>query len=124
MLEEVSAFLDTNPRETLIMCIQQEAPLTPGFSGTVREDMQKYIDKGQWFLEPRVPKLREVRGKGILMSRFGGGSGPDGSGPWEEDVDPWNKETKMGWKPTRWPDSVIDGFTWEIGETQVRTQDW
>ncbi|KAG7561903.1 hypothetical protein FFLO_02632 [Filobasidium floriforme] len=125
MLSEISQFLSINPHETLIVCIQQETSLHPDFSRTVREDMQGTIDAGKWFLENRVPTLGEVRGKAVLMSRFGGGDGPDGSIPWEVPVG-WgrNKEVRMGWRPNRWPDSVIEGFEWECGTTEVRTQDW
>lgn len=130
MISEISRFLLDNPKETMIVCIQQETSLHPDFSRTVREDMQPMIDAGRWFLEPRVPVLGEVRGKAILMSRFGGGPGPAGSGPWEVDVNipgGWGRKEKMvrmGWRPNRWPDSEIDGFDWECGETEVRTQDW
>jgi 1-phosphatidylinositol phosphodiesterase len=82
--------------------------------------MQPYIDAGGWFLDPYVPELGQVRGRAILMSRFGGGGGPSGSGPWEVS----NGEVRMGWRPNRWPDSELEGFTWDCGGTTVRTQDW
>jgi 1-phosphatidylinositol phosphodiesterase len=31
----------------------------------------KTNDKGMWFLKNRIPKLGEVRGKVIMLSRFG-----------------------------------------------------
>jgi 1-phosphatidylinositol phosphodiesterase len=124
MVSEISQFLSINPHETLIVCIQQETSLHPDFSRTVKEDMQGTIAAGKWFLENRVPTLGEVRGKAVLMSRFGGGNGPDGSVPWEVPVGWGRTEVRMGWRPNRWPNSVIEGFEWECGTTEVRTQDW
>ncbi|KAJ9105094.1 hypothetical protein QFC20_004380 [Naganishia adeliensis] len=35
-----------------------------------------------------------------------------------------SRVVRMGWKPERWPDSALDGFTWHAQETPCRTQDW
>lgn len=110
--------------------------------------MELYIDRGEWFLENRVPKLGEVRGKGILMSRFGGSVVDGGTGPWEVDTpitvgnrnddddegegeggnrgagQEVKKEVRMGWRPSRWPNSVVEGFEWDCGGVGVRVQDW
>lgn len=66
-----------------------------------------------WFLENRIPNLGEVRGKVVMLSRFGG----DGSG-WENGLE------GLGIHPTAWPDSAMDGFTWTLKGTLVRTSDW
>ncbi|KAH9977303.1 PLC-like phosphodiesterase [Lactifluus volemus] len=67
---------------------------------------------GMWFLENRIPTLGEVRGKAILFSRFGDGTG-------------WNGGLEgMGIHPTTWPDSAKQGFTWTCKDVTVRTQDW
>ena len=50
--------------------------------------------------------------------------GSSGSGPWEVDLGAGEVEVRMGWRPNRWPDSELDGFTWDCGETKVATQDW
>lgn len=89
ILSTISAFLSSQPRETLVLCIQQEHPsISPLFSELVRRDMEEYIARGEWFLENRVPSLGEVRGKGVLMSRFGGSIRDGGEGPWIEETEP------------------------------------
>ena len=57
--------------------------------------------------------LGEVRGKVVMLSRFGG----DGSG-WENGLE------GLGIHPTAWPDSEKAGFTWRLKGTLVRTHDW
>ncbi|KAI0648324.1 PLC-like phosphodiesterase [Trametes meyenii] len=119
ILRTVHTFL-TSPRtarEALIMSIKQEdfntTPL-PLFSQLVHEEMVNGPGGlGMWFLQNRIPKLGEVRGKVILLSRFGG----DGSG-WEGGLE------GLGIHPTAWPDSEKDGFTWTLKGTLVRTHDW
>lgn len=49
----------------------------------------------------------------MLMTRFDRDEIPDGQWP-----------NGMGIHPSRWPDSRIEGFDWNCGGTQVRTQDW
>lgn len=142
MLIFFSAFLADHPRETIITCIQQEVPSSSLlFSSLVRQAMDPYIRRGEWFLENRIPQMGEVRGKAVLMSRFGGSPRDGGEIPWL-DLDPsfepsethyYEGESfspapcsiaRMGWKPERWPDSVLDGFIWHADETPCRTQDW
>lgn len=107
--------------------------------------MEPYITRGEWFLENRVPRLGEVRGRAVLMSRFGGSPRDGGEAPWFFDEPQNSEEThysegecfsstavlpstsrvaRMGWKPERWPDSALDGFMWHAQETPCRTQDW
>lgn len=66
-----------------------------------------------WYLQNRVPRLGEVRGKIILFSRFGG----DGAG-WEGGLD------GVGIHPTRWPDSPNYVWNWECGDTTFQQEDW
>jgi hypothetical protein len=122
MLQQLYAFLSAHPKETAVFCIQQEAPSSHLFSSLVRTAMQDGIDRGLWFLDNRIPRLGEVRGKGILMSRFGGGA-DGGLGPWMETVD-GQQVARIGWHPGSWPDSLLEGFEWDCGGTPVRTQDW
>lgn len=119
MLSDVHSFL-TGPetsRETIVMSIKQEdfqtTPL-PLFSQTVHDEiMNGPGGRDMWFLENRIPNLGEVRGKVVMLSRFGG----DGSG-WENGLE------GLGIHPTAWPDSAMDGFTWTLKGTLVRTSDW
>ena len=131
ILQAVHGFL-TSPagrRETIIMSIKQEdAALTPPpyFSEMVRRAIMtgpggwdehtpssSGVNHGIWFLENRIPTLGEVRGKVILLSRFGG----DGSG-WPQGLE------GMGIHPTTWPDSQKTAFEWELKGTLIRTHDW
>lgn len=117
VLQILFDFLSSQPSETVVMSIKQEdfmrtPPAT--FSSLVRTEI--YAGPGgmeMWFLENRVPKLAEVRGKIVMFSRFGG----DGSG-WHGGLE------GLGIHPTTWPDSAKEGFTWHCKDTLVRTHDW
>ena len=112
-------------KETIVMSIKQEdftITPTPLFSKLVRDaivhgpggwDESKTDDKGMWFLENRIPKLGEVRGKVVMLSRFGG----NGAG-WENGLE------GLGIHPTTWPDNEKNGFEWELKGTVVKTHDW
>jgi len=117
VLAVIYTFLTSHPTETLVMSIKQEdfAKTPPAtFSSLVRTEI--YAGPGgmeMWFLQNRIPKLGEVRGKVIMLSRFGG----DGSG-WHGGLE------GLGIHPTTWPDSSKEGFSWHCKETLVRTHDW
>ena len=136
VLASVLAFLDAHPRETLITCIQQESSRPDArFSALVRHAMEPSIGAGKWYLENRIPQLGVVRGRAILMSRFGGSSADGGTAPWlvppppppppPGDDQAEESRVLMGWRPERWPYSALDGFEWhdDAGVT-CRTQDW
>ncbi|KAL5511922.1 hypothetical protein ACEPAH_5140 [Sanghuangporus vaninii] len=104
-------------KETIVMSIKQE-----DFNTTPPSEFSKLVHdeiyggaggRDMWFLEDRIPQLGEVRGKIIMLSRFGG----DGSG-WENGLE------GMGIHPTTWPDSLKEGFQWTCKDTLVRTSDW
>lgn len=126
VLQEISDFLKSNPRETVIMCVKEEAPSYHDFSQTARMEMDPFIKADEWFLEDFVPTLGQVRGKAILLSRFGGGVRrlDGGSDPWKMPVDPWRTEVRMGWRPNVWPNSSKEAFGWNCGQHRVSTQDW
>jgi hypothetical protein len=87
MLTQFAAFLRSHPRETLIMCVQQEVPSNSLlFSSLVRQAMDEGIRNGEWWLENRIPALGEVRGRGILMARFGGSKRDGGTIPWRVNI--------------------------------------
>lgn len=119
ILRDIHGFLTAAPtrRETLVMSIKQEdfaqTPL-PFFSQCVHDEITNGPGGlAMWCLENRIPTLGEVRGRVVLLSRFGG----DGSG-WEGGLE------GLGIHPTAWPDSEKDGFTWTLKGTLVRTHDW
>jgi 1-phosphatidylinositol phosphodiesterase len=109
LLATLHTFLFSHPTETLILCLKEETPPThPRFAALVYTAFEPHSDK--WVFENRIPKLGEVRGKGILMTRF--------------DATPGSWETGLGIHPSTWPDSRPEGFTWDCAGTEVRTQDW
>ncbi|RDX52749.1 PLC-like phosphodiesterase [Lentinus brumalis] len=119
ILSTIHDFL-TGPKtchEAVVMSIKQEdfatTPL-PYFSQCVHDEIVEGPGgREMWFLENRIPQLGEVRGKVVMLSRFGG----DGTG-WEDGLE------GLGIHPTAWPDSAKDGFTWTLKGTLVRTHDW
>ncbi|KAI5899230.1 uncharacterized protein SCHCODRAFT_02006100 [Schizophyllum commune H4-8] len=106
ILTTMHAFL-TAPascRETLVVSIKQEDFATtpaPKFSAAVHAEMFSGPGgKEMWYLENRIPRLGEVRGKAVLFSRFG------------ENGDGWDGGLEvLGIHPTTWPDSARDGFS-------------
>lgn len=119
VLSIVHSFLSDShtSSETIVMSIKQEdfATTPPAdFSKLVHDELYSGAGgRDMWFLENRVPQLGEVRGKVIMLSRFGG----DGTG-WENGLE------GMGIHPTTWPDSLKEGFQWTCKDTLVRTSDW
>ncbi|WVQ85619.1 hypothetical protein IAT38_007785 [Cryptococcus sp. DSM 104549] len=113
LLKVLHAFLTAHPTETLLLSLKQETPpWHSAFSERVHTAFSPYLEKF-WFLEERIPLLGEVRGKGMLLTRFD--RDKETEGQWPEG---------MGVHPSRWPDSRREGFDWDCGGTQVRTQDW
>ncbi|KII89292.1 hypothetical protein PLICRDRAFT_40956 [Plicaturopsis crispa FD-325 SS-3] len=111
ILATIYAFLAAHPSETLVMSIKQEDGAVTSadkFARLVKAEIGADAEKGKrWFLEDRVPVLGEVRGKIVMLSRFG---------------DP--EKEALGIHPPLWPDSAKDGFSWTCGETQVKVHDW
>ncbi|PVG00204.1 PLC-like phosphodiesterase [Serendipita vermifera] len=119
ILEAICSYLESSEgkSETVIVSIMEESsfmPRSPLFSGLVRDAILSTPSRRSlWFLENRVPKLGEVRGKAIMFSRFGR-NGED----WEKGLE------GIGIHPTTWPDNRREGFEWILKDTRVRTQDW
>lgn len=117
ILHTLYHFLREHPRECLVVSVKQEdSANTPPrvFSRLVREEIERSQGgMGMWWLENRIPRLGEVRGRCIMFSRFGG----DGR-EWEGGLE------GLGIHPTIWPDSKQEGFEWDLKGTTVRTHDW
>ncbi|WVR05714.1 hypothetical protein IAU60_002738 [Kwoniella sp. DSM 27419] len=112
LLTVLHEFLDKHPTETLILSLKEESPPShPNFSARIYQAFKPFLSR--WFLEERIPTLGEVRGKGMLLTRFDRDKDEDGG--WDEG---------MGIHPSRWPDSRLEGFEWDCHGTTVRTQDW
>ncbi|CAK4031214.1 1-phosphatidylinositol phosphodiesterase [Lecanosticta acicola] len=71
LLDHVQGFLRENPSESVIISLKREG------TGNATDQQLSCIlrdhyagDLNQWYTEPRVPHLGEVRGKIVLMRRF------------------------------------------------------
>ncbi|KAF8334042.1 PLC-like phosphodiesterase [Cantharellus anzutake] len=116
ILHVIKEFLAENKTECVVMSLKQEdGARTPEavFSRLVKEEV--YADRSLWFLQNRIPRLGEVRGKIILFSRF-----RDVGADW-----PGGDEHGLGLHPTTWPVSPREAFQWHARDhTLVQTHDW
>ncbi|KAL8929913.1 MAG: hypothetical protein Q9208_001057 [Pyrenodesmia sp. 3 TL-2023] len=97
LVQEVYAFLDQNPSETLIMSLKREGTGDATDAQLSRILKDHYAgDPNRWFTAPRIPYLGEARGKIVLIRRFGldeslkhewGGAG------WGIDAENWADNT-------------------------------
>ncbi|MDJ1492796.1 phosphatidylinositol-specific phospholipase C [Cytophagaceae bacterium DM2B3-1] len=73
------SFLASNPTETIIMSVKEEYN-SSNVSRTFEQTFDSYIQKNpnQWYLGSSVPALGTVRGKIVLLRRFGATSTPKG----------------------------------------------
>lgn len=105
ILTQVYSFLSTSPRETVLMSVKQENNMA-GFLDAVFT----YINKNSaaWYLATGIPRLGDVRGKIVLVSRFGSSNQQPG-----------------GIHPPIWPDSSPTAFSYTLPDGRsVVTQDW
>jgi 1-phosphatidylinositol phosphodiesterase len=73
------SFLAANPTETIVMCVKEEydpTNNTRSFEQTF--DSYTALQPSKWYLGDAVPNLGQVRGKIVLLRRFGAGSTPKG----------------------------------------------
>ena len=114
MLDDVYAFLENNPSETVLMSLKREGTGRGSDGDMGRWLKTAHIDKKseRWFTEPRVPTLGEARGKIILIRRF-----------WLDD----SLKSEHGGKgygidAAGWPDNCEDG---KVGGGEIlRVQDF
>ncbi|PGH18595.1 hypothetical protein AJ79_00374 [Helicocarpus griseus UAMH5409] len=72
VVNEIESFLERNPSEALIMSLKREGPGSHTDAQLSRILRNHYArDGSRWYTEPRVPSLGEVRGKIVLIRRFG-----------------------------------------------------
>ena len=122
-VDEVLAFLQENPSETVIMSVKRE-----GTGSSKDEHLSQILrqfyanDDVVWFTAPRVPYLGEVRGKIVLVRRFSlheslrsewGGSG------WGIDASSWADNSPDSICPSG--DLHIQDF-YQVLETQNITE--
>ena len=70
LYDDVLEFLKNNPSETLIMSLKREGSGKGTDQQLSRILKDHYTNPRQWFTEPRVPDLGEVRGKIVMLRRF------------------------------------------------------
>ncbi|KAJ1017839.1 hypothetical protein NDA16_005155 [Ustilago loliicola] len=105
ILSQVYTFLTTNPSETVLMSVKQENNMA-GFLDSVFTYINSNLSA--WYLATGMPKLADVRGKIVLISRFGSSNSQPG-----------------GIHPPIWPDSSPTPFDYTLPDgTKVVTQDW
>lgn len=69
LLDTLSSFLASHPGEAVILSLKDEVR-NEVFSKLLYREMMDERYRQMWFLEDRVPRLGEVRGKVVLMCRF------------------------------------------------------
>ena len=105
VLSQVYDFLTANPSEMVLMSVKQENNMA-GFLDAVFSYINQNASK--WYLGTGMPKLGDVRGKIVLISRFGSSDSQPG-----------------GIHPPIWPDSSNTPFSYTLPDgTSVVTQDW
>lgn len=118
LLQEVYAFLDRNPTETVIMSLKREGTGNATDAQLSRILRDHYAaDSNRWFTAPRIPYLGEARGKIVLVRRFAledalkqewGGAG------WGIDAENWADNTPNATCPSG--DVCVQDF-YEVLET-------
>jgi 1-phosphatidylinositol phosphodiesterase len=100
VLNDVAAFLTTNPSETVVLSVKEEytaADNTRSFLATFASHVA--ANPNIWSRTTDVPAVDAVRGKIVLLRRFGGNSA-------------------MGIDASRWPDNTV------FLAGNLRVQDW
>ncbi|KAK8156330.1 phosphatidylinositol phospholipase C [Phyllosticta citrichinensis] len=98
LVTDAEAFLQQNPSETVIISLKREGtgPATDAQLSTIVHDHYANPEKNKnWYTEPRVPSLGEVRGKIVLVRRFGLDERvrADHEGGWGLDAENWADNT-------------------------------
>ncbi|MCJ1299613.1 hypothetical protein MMC08_002405 [Hypocenomyce scalaris] len=100
LLNEIFAFLDRNPSETVIISVKREGTGNATDAQLSRILRDHYAgDVNRWFTAPRIPTLGEARNKIVLLRRF----------TLDESLkEEWNG---AGWciNAESWPDNTPDG---------------
>jgi 1-phosphatidylinositol phosphodiesterase len=72
VLRQVLAFLDENPRECVILSVKEEGQAS-GNTRNFAATFDSYVapNRARWYLTAKVPVMQEVRGRIVLLRRFG-----------------------------------------------------
>ena len=119
IVEEVFTFLEQNPSETVIMSVKREGPGNATDAQLSRIMRDHYAgDVNKWFTAPRIPTVREARGKIVLVRRFtleDGLKNEWGGAGWCIDADTWADNTPNSLCPSG--DLCIQDF-YEVLESE------
>jgi 1-phosphatidylinositol phosphodiesterase len=116
VLNTASAFLKQNPSETIVMLLKPEwndQGNTRSYEATVRDYISRY-PSNLFYTNSTIPKLKDVRGKIVLVRRFSGSIGID-STSWPDNptsvvqVGPRVMSQDL-YKLEFWKDQDITGF--------------
>ncbi|TPX11433.1 uncharacterized protein E0L32_007852 [Thyridium curvatum] len=114
LLRDCYEFLDANPSEVLLMSLKREGTGKGSDADLSRYLRDRYLggdDARRWYTDPSIPRLGDVRGRIVLVRRFG----LDDSMRGEHDGRGW------GVDGSSWPDNCADGT---CGSNQIRVQDF
>lgn len=131
LLDELYAFLDDNPSETLIISLKREGTgrgtdqdlskhlfrqYCGGGKGDDKDDAKEANRKKddvarRWFTEPRIPSLGEARGKIVLVRRFNN----------DDALQAEHGGRGWGIDGSAWPDNCADGT---VDSGLIRVQDF
>jgi 1-phosphatidylinositol phosphodiesterase len=116
LLKGIYEFLDTNKSETVLISLKREGTGkgTDERFSRILHDNGRYLggdNARRWFTEPRIPNLGEVRGRVVLVRRFG----------LEEGLKREHDGKGWGIDGSAWPDNCEDAPT---GSGLIRVQDF
>ena len=119
LVNEIFAFLEQNPSETVVMSVKREGTgnATDAQLGRILRDHYAG-DVNRWFTAPRIPTLGEARNKIVLLRRFGLEDGLKqewGGAGWCIEADPWADNTPNSTCPSG--DICVQDF-YEVLETE------
>lgn len=119
LVNEVFAFLDRNPSETVIMSVKREGPgeATDAQLGRILRDHYAG-DINHWFTAPRIPTLGEARHKIVLMRRFALEDGLRhewGGAGWCISAENWADNTAFALSPSG--DVLVQDF-YEVSQSE------
>ncbi len=73
VLKVCKAFLTANPSECIVMSVKDEHTQGEGVTRSYEATFDSYVEGSQdfWYLRDTIPLLKDVRGKMVLLRRFG-----------------------------------------------------
>ncbi|MCW3468021.1 phosphatidylinositol-specific phospholipase C [Chitinophaga nivalis] len=79
VLNACYSFLNEHPTETIVMSVKEEHTATNN-TRSFEQTFDSYVQQqtAKWYLQAGIPNLGQVRGKIVLLRRFGAGNTPKG----------------------------------------------